>query len=201
MDPLHDLATSELVARARRGCRESFGILAERHVKGVYNFLLTRAASHEDAEELCQESFLRAWRKLSTYDDAWSFSTWLYAVARSLAADRARASVIRTTDADLEAHAGSEDHARELGRRDEGENLWRTSRAVLDGDQHAALWLFYAEDRSATEIGAILGRTPLAVRMLLFRARSRLARHLEPGRAAAGAPASTRLRPRMETTR
>jgi RNA polymerase sigma-70 factor (ECF subfamily) len=201
LNPAPDLATKELVDRASRGCRDSFGILAERHAKGVYNFLLHRARSHEDAEELSQETFLRAWRKLGTYRDDWRFSTWLYAVARSVAADRARAAAIHTTDADLSTHAGSEDHAREIGRRDEGDNLWRTAREVLDDDQHTAMWLFYAEDRSAAEIGRILGRTALAVRVLMFRARSRLGQHIERRRAREGTAHAAPLRARMETTR
>jgi RNA polymerase sigma-70 factor (ECF subfamily) len=201
VDPLHDLTTQELVARARRGCRESFGVLAEQNAKGVYNFLLRRTRSHEDAEELCQESLLRAWRKLATYREEWRFSTWVYATARSVAADRARLSAISTTDADLALHPGPEDHARELGVREEGENLWHTARAVLDEDQHTALWLFYAEDRSTAEIGLILGRTPLAVRVLMFRARSSLGRHLEQKQARRTRTQATLLRTRMETTR
>ena len=195
MDPLHDLSNEALLARARRGCRDSFGLLAERHSKGVYNFLLQRTGSREDAEELCQESLLRAWRKLGTYRDDWSFSTWVYSIARSLAADRSRRMRVNAISQDLAQLACAEDQAGELDQRDEGQNLWHMARAVLDADPHTALWLFYAEDRSMAEIGAILGRSPLAVRLLLFRARATLGRHLER-RETRTAPV---LRTRMET--
>lgn len=201
MDPLHDLTTDELVARARAGCRDSFGVLAEQNAKGVYNFLLRRTRSHEDAEELCQESLLRAWRKLGTYDEGWRFSTWLYVIARSVASDRARTATIRRSDSDLDAHAGHDDPTRELGAREENENLWNLARSVLDRDQHTALWLFYAEDRSAAEIGLILGRTPLAVRVLLFRARAALKRHLDQRESQRAGPRDRLGATRMETIR
>lgn len=200
MDPLHELSSDALIARARRGCRDSFGLLAERHAKGVYNFLLQRTGSREDAEELCQESLLRAWRKLGTYRDDWSFSTWVYSIARSLSADRSRRSRVTAISQDLAQHAGAEDRTGELDQREEGQNLWHTARAVLDADQHTALWLFYAEDRSAAEIGAILDRSPLAVRMLLFRARGNLGRHLEQRGSRHVARSAPALRTRMETT-
>jgi DNA-directed RNA polymerase specialized sigma24 family protein len=69
---------------------------------------------------------------------------------------------------------------------------------VLDDDQHTALWLFYAEERSAAEIGAILGRTSMAVRLLLFRARSILGRQLEQ-RASRNARSVHSLRAPLET--
>jgi RNA polymerase sigma-70 factor (ECF subfamily) len=201
VDSLHDLTTPELVARARAGCRDAFGELAERNAKGVYNFLLRRTRSREDAEELCQESFLRAWRKLGTYRDDWRFSTWLYAIARSVAADRARAATVGTSDADVSAQPGRDDQAAELGTREENENLWNTARAVLDDDQQTALWLFYAEDRSAAEIGAILGRTSVSVRVLLFRARARLGQHLERRRARTSGTRSAQPQKLIDTRR
>jgi RNA polymerase sigma-70 factor (ECF subfamily) len=201
LHPEHDLTTAELVARARAGGRDAFGELCERNSKGLYNFLLRRTRSRDDAEDLCQETFLRAWKKLGTYREDWSFSTWLYAVARSAAADRARAARVVTTDADVGAQPGREDHAHAIGTREEDENLWNTARAVLDEDQTAALWLFYAEDRSAAEIGAILGRTAISVRVMMFRARAKLGRHLERRRARSTGARAAPPRNLMDTRR
>ena len=185
-----------LVARAQAGCRESFGLLVERHQKGLYNFLLQRVRSPEEAEDLTQESFVRAWRRLATYRDQWRFSTWLYAVARSAAADRARVRR-ESTQADLPETSVHCDPAAELGAREEGEQLWKLAREVLGEDQRSALWLFYAEERSAAEIGRVLGKSAIAVRVMLFRARGILAQHLERNgtRIRSG---GTRL-PQMET--
>jgi RNA polymerase sigma-70 factor (ECF subfamily) len=185
-----------LAARAQAGCRESFGLLVERHQKGLYNFLLQRVRSPDEAEDLTQESFVRAWRRLSTYRDQWRFSTWLYAVARSAAADRGRERR-ELTQAEPPDPSFHPDPAAELSAREEGENLWRLAREVLSEDQRSALWLFYAEERSAAEIGRVLGKSAIAVRVMLFRARALLAQHLERNESKTGAARPRRTR--MET--
>jgi RNA polymerase sigma-70 factor (ECF subfamily) len=185
-----------LAARAQAGCRESFGLLVERHQKGLYNFLLQRVRSSEEAEDLTQDSFVRAWRRLSTYRQQWRFSTWLYAVARSAAADRARQRR-ELTQAEPREPSFDSDPSAELSAREEGENLWRLARAVLGEEQRSALWLFYAEERPAAEIGRVLGKSAIAVRVMLFRARRILAQHLERNATKAGAFELPRRR--MET--
>jgi RNA polymerase sigma-70 factor (ECF subfamily) len=171
-------------------------LLVERHQKGLYNFLLQRVRSPEEAEDLTQDSFVRAWRRLSTYRDRWRFSTWLYAVARSAAADRARGRREHTQAETLEPSCDP-DPAAEICAREESENLWKLARAVLSEDQRSALWLFYAEERSAAEIGRVLETSAIAVRVMLFRARRILAQHLE--RSERRAVAVEPPRRRMET--
>ncbi len=171
-------------------------MLVERHQKGLYNFLLQRVRSPDEAEDLTQESFVRAWRRLATYRDQWRFSTWLYAVARSAAADRAR----ERRELSQSGHADPSfdpDPAAELVAREESQNLWALAREVLSEDQRSALWLFYGEERPAAEIGRVLGKSAIAVRVMLFRARGILAQHLERKDPRAGA--ATPPRRRMET--
>ena len=185
-----------LAARAQAGCRESFGLLVERHQKGLYNFLLQRVRSADEAEDLTQESFVRAWRRLATYRDQWRFSTWLYAVARSAAADRAR----ERRELSQAAHADPSfdpDPSAELAAREESQNLWGLAREVLSEDQRSALWLFYGEERPAAEVGRVLGKSAVAVRVMLFRARAILAQHIERKEQRRGAQALPARR--MET--
>ena len=185
-----------LAARAQAGCRESFGLLVERHQKGLYNFLLQRVRSPDEAEDLTQESFVRAWRRLATYRDQWRFSTWLYAVARSAAADRGR----ERRELSQAAHADPSfdpDPAAELCAREESQNLWALAREVLNEDQRSALWLCYGEERPAAEIGRVLGKSAVAVRVMLFRARAILAQHIE--RKEHRSAATARAPRRMET--
>ena len=196
MTPSLTTDSEALVARAQAGCRESFGLLVERHQKGLYNFLLQRVRSPEEAEDLTQESFVRAWRRLATYRDQWRFSTWLYAVARSAAADRARERR-ELTQSEHADPSFDPDPAAELSAREERQNLWGLARAVLSDDQRSALWLFYGEDRPAAEIGRVLGKSAIAVRVMLFRARGILAQHLERNDQRAGAAALPRRK--MET--
>ena len=178
-------SVEDLVRRARAGSSEAFQELVLRYESPLFNFLLRRTACAEDAEEIAQDAFVRAWRKLATYDERWTFSTWLFTLARRLAATRGRSprSSPRSSIGngavldDVPVHADPE---RDLARTEERANLWSIVDRVLDEDARSALWLRYAEDRTMAEIAAILGRSTVAVRVMLFRARVRLAEHLEP---------------------
>ena len=79
-----------LAREAQAGSRDAFGELVERHQGPLFHFLQVRTGSAADAEELTQESFLRAWKYLDRYDARYSFSTWLFTVARRLAIGRMR---------------------------------------------------------------------------------------------------------------
>jgi RNA polymerase sigma-70 factor (ECF subfamily) len=175
------------VLRARDGCKTSFGALVRRYERGLFDFLRLRSRSIEDAEELVQESFLRAWEKLDLYDPRWSFGTWLYALARRLAAGRARRARVPEADQDAgELGATDAGPAEIAGRREEDARVWDVAARVLGEEQRSALWLRYADGLQPKEIAQVLGRRASSVRVLLFRARKELARALED-RAATGA--------------
>ncbi len=79
------LGIGALAARARSGCLTSFTELVERFEGRLFNFLLRRTRSIADAEDLAQETFVRAWRAIGQYNPRWQFSTWLFTIAHRLA--------------------------------------------------------------------------------------------------------------------
>jgi RNA polymerase sigma-70 factor (ECF subfamily) len=144
----------------------------------LFNFLRLGAESPEDAEELTQEAFLRAWQRLDSYDSRWKFSTWLFTLARRLAISRYRKRRRETTEARFEAAGNESEPSRIASRREERENLWEVVRRELNLEQQTALWLRYGEGLAVTEIARVLSKRASTVRVLLFRARGRLAEHL-----------------------
>jgi RNA polymerase sigma-70 factor (ECF subfamily) len=170
-----------LVRAATAGRTESFAELVRRYEGPLLRFLELRCTSREDAEELCQESFLRAWRQLDRYDARWRFSTWLFTLARRLAISAGRRAAPRALAGEQVDQVDlQQGPAEQAALRERSEGLWALSERLLSADQRAALWLRYAENHSAEEIGRVLGRRPAAVRVLLFRARTVLAEHLDP---------------------
>lgn len=170
-----------LVRAATAGHTEAFAGLVRRYEGPLLRFLELRCASREDAEELCQESFLRAWKQLDRYDPRWRFSTWLFTLARRLALSAGRRAAPRAHSTEAVEQVGvQQGPAEQADRRERSEGLWALSERLLSADQRAALWLRYAENHSAEEIGRVLRRRPAAVRALLFRARTVLAEHLDP---------------------
>jgi RNA polymerase sigma-70 factor (ECF subfamily) len=189
-----DRTDEELAGEARAGSRRSFDELARRYKRRLFAYLRPRLGSDQDAEDLVQETFLKLYRNIGGYDPACRFSTWIYTAASRLAIDAfrkgaaSRGRVVALGQADLpdpspDAEGGSE-----------GSGLWDAARG-LGPARFRVLWLRYGEDMSIEEIAAVLGRSKIAVRVLLHRARTSLAGRLGPGagpaaRAAAAAPAA-----------
>jgi len=168
------------VREAIAGQREAFGELVRRYEEPLLRFLLVRCGSREDAEELCQESFLRAWQRLERYDARWRFSTWLFTLARRLAISRGRSRGAPAAAATVDALGVTRAPDQDALLRERRDGLWALAGRVLSADQRTALWLRYAEGQSAEEIGRVLRRRAPAVRVLLHRARAVLAEHLDP---------------------
>jgi RNA polymerase sigma-70 factor (ECF subfamily) len=154
--------------------------LVDRFQDRLFNFLLRRAGQAADAEDLTQEALVRAWRQIGKYRAEWRFSTWLFTIGARLTASHHRSRRRAAGMADLsgteEMRAGDGDDGGE--DRDRGRRLWAAARLVLEGDSFDAVWLRYAEGMNTREVAAVLGRTEVGVRVLLFRARAALAGHV-----------------------
>jgi RNA polymerase sigma-70 factor (ECF subfamily) len=172
-----------LALEAQGGSVQAFEQLVARFEAPLYRFLWMRTHDAGAAEDLTQDAFLRAWQNLARYDPRWRFSTWLYTLAERLCISRKRSRGKEPHQVGgefgLTAPATDEDPAATAAARDEGRAVWETAGRALRPEERSALWLRYGEDLSMEEIGAILGRPTVTVRVLLFRARGRLAAALE----------------------
>jgi|SRR5262245_4872450 len=174
--PLSELTAEELAVRCQRGSLGCYSELVGRFEGRLFNFLLRRTASRQDAEDLAQEAFVRAWERIATYNPAWRFSTWLFTIASRLAISRHRRNRRqRPTDSFDRADTGAPDPARVAGDRELGSILWELAETKLNQDQRTALWLRYAEDLSIGEIATVMRKSHVGVRVCLFRARQSLA--------------------------
>lgn len=175
--PIAAISAEELAVRARAGSRVSFDELVTRYRPRLVAFLARRLADPADAEDVAQETFLRAYDRLAQFDPSRPFATWLFAIGKNVAANHAiarsrraaRDRDSRPADADAEAaaEAAIEDGA---GASD----LWQRARAILSPDAYRMLWLRYAQGLTVREVAAELDRSSVAVKVMLFRARRRL---------------------------
>src|SRR5690348_10420581 len=85
-----ELADRTLVAEARSGDAEAFRVLVDRHGRGLFRLAFRMTGNETDAEDVVQESFLRAYRQLNKFDERAAFSTWLYRIAVNCALDLVR---------------------------------------------------------------------------------------------------------------
>src|ERR1700688_4964709 len=90
MDSLMELTDSVAVAQARAGDSGAFRVLGERHSRNLFRLAYRMTGHQQDAEDVVQETFLRAYRQLSKFDDRASFGTWLYRIAANCSLDLIR---------------------------------------------------------------------------------------------------------------
>jgi RNA polymerase sigma-70 factor, ECF subfamily len=164
----------ELACRAQQGCMESLDQLLRRFQTPVLHFLRRRGFS-ADTEDLVQETLLRACENLHRYDRRWLFSTWLFTIARRTSINHRRR-LRPTPDAKaVEAAFSSPPAPLENMIADENRRrIWDRAAEVLSEEQTTALWLHYVEHMPPREIARVLGRSWVAVNVMLFRARKKL---------------------------
>ncbi|HUS68896.1 MAG TPA: RNA polymerase sigma factor [Kofleriaceae bacterium] len=171
--PDREVDLDSLAVRAKQGDSASFDELVTRLRGPLVAFLSRRLADQADADDVAQETFLRAYRHIDSYDPERRFTTWLFAIGKNVAAshraaDRRRGEVVRASGE--EAAVLEADPAAAA----EGGETWSRARRLLSDDQYRALWLRYARDLSIREIARELGRSSVATKVMLFRARKKL---------------------------
>jgi RNA polymerase sigma-70 factor (ECF subfamily) len=184
LDPIREKTDEELAREARAGSRRSFEELALRYKRRLFVYLRPRLGSDQDTEDMVQETFLKLFRNIRSYDPVYRFSTWLYTSANRLAISSYRKKRIVSARLDEEVAGNLADRRIGAGGEAGSAGLWDVAR-TLGANQFRVLWLRYGEDMTVEAIAASIGKTRLAVRLLLHRARKNLMNRVgpAPGRA------------------
>jgi len=182
-----------LMIQVRDDTPGAFETLVERYQNRLVGILFHLVGNLQEAEDLCQEVFLRIYKARKGYRPRSKFSTWLFTIANNLALNHLRSRgrspdlpmAGSATDSQAAVSAGQQLEAREgtpsaQMRQAELADLVREAVAVLNEDQKMAVLLNKFEEMSYAEIAAIMGRSPAAVKSLLARARNQLREQLEP---------------------
>jgi len=174
--PLAELDDSALVAAALDGRREAFDIIVERHRRSVYQVCYRFVNNHEDASDLAQDAFVRAWKGLRSFKGQSALSTWLYRIAvnvslNKVSAKRAPTESIETTDQFEDVRI---EGAPQAILRKERAAAVRRAIASLPDKQRATLILRTYHDMSHQQIAEVLGSSVGAVKANLFHALTNL---------------------------
>ena len=179
------LQEQALIRRARAGDHDAYDDLVRANFERVFALLYRMIGNHEDAEDLAQECFVRAYLALPRYREEATFSTWLHRIAVHLALDHRRGNLRR---ADLRLHelalAGDapgsatnpapDTHANELSRK------LAVAIDRLPPRLRSALVLRTLEEREYPEVAELLGIKPATARTHVMQARKLLLRWLAP---------------------
>ena len=180
-----------LIRRAQRGDADAFEQLLLEHQKNVYNLCYRMAGNPDDAMDLSQETFLRAWRFLDQYQLASAFSTWLYRLCSNICIDflrrRRRQQTVPLTfeDADGEEQTYAVPDAQPLPEEQVELKLTRETLAAamaqLLPEHRAVLQLRVVNEMSYEQIADVLDIQIGTVKSRLSRARNQLKKILERG--------------------
>jgi RNA polymerase sigma-70 factor (ECF subfamily) len=177
---LEALDDRALVERCLSGSRDAFDLIVERHRRAVYQVCYRFVDNHEDASDLSQETFIRAWRGLRNFKHQAALSTWLYRIAVNVCLNRV---AVKTTPTEplertgLFADASIEPPGSRLVR-EERAALVRRAIAALPKKQRATLILRAYHDLPHRQIADILGSSVGAVKANFFHALANLKRIL-----------------------
>ena len=162
-----------LAIAAKKGCMESFEQLVARLEGRLYAFLYRKTSNHHLTQDLLQSTFVSAYRKLHRYNPQYAFTTWIYTIASRLAINHFRRK--RLLESEHADGVTDTTPSSELIASEKAESVWSRARALLTGNQFAALWHFYGEDRNLAETADVMNKSVGSVKVLLHRARRKLA--------------------------
>jgi RNA polymerase sigma-70 factor, ECF subfamily len=176
------------IEQARAGDGEAFRLLVERYSRTIFRLTYRMTGNEQDAEDMVQETFLRAFRQIESYDSRAGFGTWLFRIATNCSLDLLRKRGVRRESQE----PGFEDDGRKmelpstapsperLAMSGQIRRRLRVALAQLSPAERAAFILRHFEGVPIDEISRALGHSNSAARQSVFRAAAKLRRALAP---------------------
>lgn len=179
--PVEPPSDTDLCLRVQGGDRKAFEILVQRYQRPVYGLAVRLLGRPEDARDVAQEVFVKAFLHIERYDPERAFAPWLLTIARNQVRDRMRRRGVRKGDvatddpeealgrvADAEPRADEQlENAQALGRLE-------AALSALPENYREVVVLHHVQDRPVKEIAEIIGRPQGTVMTWLYRARASL---------------------------
>ena len=175
MNKIDDIYYIEAV---RKGNVQAFSFLVEKYQKLVYTLALKLLKKPEEAEEMAQDTFIKAFQKLDSYEGKSKFSTWLYSITYNACISELRKRRIEFKSLDDRQISDQDeqkmhDYYRET-RKEDQEKYLNLALAKLPEDDQVLVTLYYYESQSMDEISQITGLTVSNIKVKIHRARKRM---------------------------
>ena len=177
------------VERARSGDSDAFRLLVEQHSRSIFRLAFRMTGNEHDAEDVVQETFLRAYRQLDKYETRSSFATWIYRIAANYSLDLIRSRKRREDRRDrgvseeldiLQSVPAASPGPERLAYSGQVQARVQAALDELSAQERTAFVLRHFEGMSIQQIGETLGTGVNATKHSIFRAVQKLRRSLEP---------------------
>ncbi|HET6767798.1 MAG TPA: sigma-70 family RNA polymerase sigma factor [Chitinophagaceae bacterium] len=178
------LGDNEIISRVLQGEQNAFAELVNRYQSYVFTLILRMVKSREDAEEIAQDVFVKAYRSLADFRGESKFSTWLYTITNTTSITFLRKKKLEVHSLDNEkvfevADSKDSGFRANLIEQKSRVNMVNEAIAMLSPDDAEIITLFYKAEQTLEEIGRILRLETNTVKVRLHRARGRLKEKME----------------------
>jgi RNA polymerase sigma-70 factor (ECF subfamily) len=175
---------NEIISRVLRGEQALYAEIVKRYQNFVFTIALRYTPIREDAEEIAQDVFVKAYRSLADFRGDSRFSTWLYTIVATTSITFLRKKKLEVHSLDNEkvlAAAENVDSGFKANQIEQKSKVQMVNDAIqlLSGDDARILTLFYKGEQSLEEIGQIMGAEANTIKVKLHRARQRLKEKME----------------------
>src|SRR5215467_7916382 len=185
-----EISDAAVVAQVLAGDRDAFRLLVERHTRSIYGVVYRMTGNQQDAEEILQETFLRAYKSLHRFELRSSFSTWLYRIAVNRSLDFLKAKKMTDAYQITDNPQSEEEHEIQIPASDPGPDRLllsaearqkiATAIGLLSPAERVAFTMRHMEGKSIEEISKALNVRTSAAKNSIFRAVQKIREQLEP---------------------
>jgi len=170
---------TEIIEKVLKGDHSAYAVLVHRYQNLVFTIALRYVKKREDAEEVAQDIFVKAFRSLADFKGSSKFSTWLYTITTTTSITFLRKRRLEVQSLDNEQLFAMGDNfdggmSANVIEQKSKVNMVAEAIRLLSPDDAQVITLFYKAEQSLEEIGQIMGKDPNAVKVQLHRARTRL---------------------------
>ena len=174
----------DIISQVLRGEYNAYATLVERYQNFVFTIVLRYVKGREDAEEVSQDVFVKAYRSLADFKGSSKFSTWLYTITYNTSVTFLRKKKMETRSLDDEntfVQLENQESSFNANLMEQKSRVNRVNEAIsqLSADDAQIISLFYKGDQSLEEIGVIMGMDANTIKVRLHRARHKLKDKLE----------------------
>lgn len=164
---------AEIIAKVLKGDRQAYAMLVDEYKSPIYNLAYRMTANVEDADDLTQETFIRAYQYLWRYDPRKKFFTWLYTLAFNLIKNHLRKNKKEKLSEKLNASSLTDSNTSPEEKMIEDQEI-SSYLLLLEDELRALLIMKYQQELSLEEIATITGKSLSAVKMRIYRGLERL---------------------------
>jgi RNA polymerase sigma factor (sigma-70 family) len=175
---VHQIDEKKIISRILAGDEGAYALLVNQYKSYAYTIALKIVRDNEEAEEVAQDAFIKAYQHLGKFHQEAKFSTWLYRIVFNTAISYQRKHKLKKESIEIVKYAAAAENPEKAEQEDRKRFIKKAMQKLAAADQ-TVITLFYLDELNLEEIGQITGTNSNAVKVKLHRARKKLAEELQ----------------------